>query len=73
LNKISFITKDFDVNTCNKSAMLPALKPVGGLWLCKYSRVPIIWGKASCKETLTAAETLLYYMENQDDVDYADL
>jgi hypothetical protein len=29
--------------------------------------------KVSYKEALTAAETLLYFMENQDDIDYVDL
>jgi hypothetical protein len=29
--------------------------------------------KVICKEALTAAETLLYFMENQDDADHVDL
>jgi hypothetical protein len=41
-------------------------------WIIRGLRLSLLC-KVCCKEALTAAETLLYFMENQDDVDCVDL
>jgi hypothetical protein len=41
-------------------------------WIIRGLRLSLIC-KVSCKEALTAAVTLLYFMENQHDVDYVEL
>jgi hypothetical protein len=41
-------------------------------WIIHDLRLSLIC-KVSCEEAVAAAETLLYFMENQGDVDYADL
>jgi hypothetical protein len=44
-----------------------------GLWLSLISNCIFLNYSQHYKETLTAAETLLYFMENQDDTDYVHL